>query len=1192
MPRPSAKATADQSEDSPMTSPTRSRKRAHEEEVPGRTIESGRPKRNARKSVLLNSGEFEVAMPGIVKLEEPDPIPEPVNDTPNAAVGKQRKIPQNAANASVSSAIIGKKYGKNKGRGKSNKNANIFDNAEAGPVTRKEAMADTEQFSTSAPELQPSSSHSKQTGKFPLEMKMENLEEIEIGGEEEMVTIDFDPQEGEVIEEVVGQAEGEMGDINEEHPPNLEKMIDFNVSPGRSKNILIGSNGTSRELTVSEIIHIPNVRYRHCAERALSKSVAGRINTFNIKLFEDQIYETEHGDAYATVIPGCLSHLLRKEKILDLLTNPNEIDEIRNAGWLISYPPRLPPLVTHKVCFAFCVELSQNICIKDLSNDDLKPWSSTEPVEGEPIVKPNVRKHPVEKRGDRFVLVKGDSKNYEYHLTEYSAWLPRLFRLRKKIFYVSIRGLIQSNILILYDYTMPGEAPTLINVPHGNNMLRHRVHGNIVNGAMQLKAGGGRIETLAEELSANDAENPFETDLVEGPCNEQFLKVKPSSYGWINNRKLTLKYLINDPQIVEHMGVQNHKLPYLPPLVEEMSVFAYFASAIDIAPHLQHSGDGLSPWTINTPPIDPEESPAPRVRTNRRALSQDLDGNYIIANDQNPPIGLFLIETITVLHRCQRLRKRVLYIQKNTSTMLGNVLFVYEYLRDGPAPMIVKPNTKSAFRQQQHIPSPLLDKRILRSIKASRKLIRAKGELDESADYVNVDDLMEDEDEDGEAHGRLRISRGDAPGTSGTNEHNEVNHHHQAGQLQIKFDVENDPPELDEGSYPVEDTLNNGWDTDFDDDPLEAQENPSPYYDTARQLDSSGHIYLTVRHKRTACNFECVLDYIANTTIVEDRGILNLTKPTHPPLVRNSRAYAFFVAGPVIFPFDINRDDFSPWSANGTPANPTCYRTKVRKIGVVCDPTGSHFEISDADYKKCPFHLVYLYSINPREARLRKKIYYMMDTHARTVVSHALVIYDYHGEGALPRLNGPYIKRSMKLKVKEPKSEVLDPISRLHANLAVNNPNSPVIMNMTPEVRGKLAIEGLWKRAKTTFGTRSDDETFDCLWKMLLAKNEQRLLLNIKNDFGVEIVADYMNGEELEYGGTVEVEADAEGREASGRQTEAEAEADYAEESSELTAMQVVENEVEVAARREEMKEKEKQANQQEDEEDEQLIAV
>lgn len=59
----------------------------------------------------------------------------------------------------------------------------------------------------------------------------------------------------------------------------------------------------------------------------------------------------------------------------------------------------------------------------------------------------------------------------------------------------------------------------------------------------------------------------------------------------------------------------------------------------------------------------------------------------------------------------------------------------------------------------------------------------------------------------------------------------------------------------------------------------------------------------------------------------------------------------------------------------------------------------------------------------------------------------------------------------------------------------------------------------------------------------------------IFQDFGVEIVADYMNGEELEYGGTVEVEADAEGRETAARQTEAEA--DYAEESSELTAMQV-----------------------------------
>lgn len=82
-------------------------------------------------------------MPGIVKLEEPDPIPEPANDTPSAAaVGRQRKIPQNAANGSVSSssASVGKKYGgKNKGRGKTNKNAaDVFDNAEAErPVTLK-----------------------------------------------------------------------------------------------------------------------------------------------------------------------------------------------------------------------------------------------------------------------------------------------------------------------------------------------------------------------------------------------------------------------------------------------------------------------------------------------------------------------------------------------------------------------------------------------------------------------------------------------------------------------------------------------------------------------------------------------------------------------------------------------------------------------------------------------------------------------------------------------------------------------------------------------------------------------------------------------------------------------------------------------------------------------------------------------
>ncbi|KIH47693.1 hypothetical protein ANCDUO_22243, partial [Ancylostoma duodenale] len=52
--------------------------------------------------------------------------------------------------------------------------------------------------------------------------------------------------------------------------------------------------------------------------------------------------------------------------------------------------------------------------------------------------------------------------------------------------------------------------------------------------------------------------------------------------------------------------------------------------------------------------------------------------------------------------------------------------------------------------------------------------------------------------------------------------------------------------------------------------------------------------------------------------IRENHDILNSSKPQHPPLVRNARAYAFFVAGNIVYPHDINRDDFSPWSGNGT----------------------------------------------------------------------------------------------------------------------------------------------------------------------------------------------------------------------------------------------------------------------------------
>lgn len=42
-----------------------------------------------------------------------------------------------------------------------------------------------------------------------------------------------------------------------------------------------------------------------------------------------------------------------------------------------------------------------------------------------------------------------------------------------QIFYLSRDGQIYGNVLILYDYTCPGEIPPIVNLPHGNDYLRH-----------------------------------------------------------------------------------------------------------------------------------------------------------------------------------------------------------------------------------------------------------------------------------------------------------------------------------------------------------------------------------------------------------------------------------------------------------------------------------------------------------------------------------------------------------------------------------------------------------------------------------------------------------------------------------------------------------------------------------------------
>ncbi|KJH51273.1 hypothetical protein DICVIV_02552 [Dictyocaulus viviparus] len=68
--------------------------------------------------------------------------------------------------------------------------------------------------------------------------------------------------------------------------------------------------------------------------------------------------------------------------------------------------------------------------------------------------------------------------------------------------------------------------------------------------------------------------------------------------------------------------------------------------------------------------------------------------------------------------------------------------------------------------------------------------------------------------------------------------------------------------------------------------------------------------------------------------------------------------------------------------------------------------------------------------------------------------------------------------------------------NRPFANVLINNGHS-------------LREDAVWRYARDAFNTGSNDVVFDALWRMLLEKNESRLLQNIKSDFGIEIVADH-----------------------------------------------------------------------------------
>ncbi|VDL81128.1 unnamed protein product [Nippostrongylus brasiliensis] len=497
-------------------------------------------------------------------------------------------------------------------------------------------------------------------------------------------------------------------------------------------------------------------------------------------------------------------------------------------------PPRLPPLVNTKACFAFCIEGSTVSAVRELSSDDLKPWTTTDPVEGEPMIKPNVRKHAVARIDGHFEPCKGDGRSSEFHLTEYSAWLPRQ------------TGQIVGNVLILYDFTMPGDLPTIMNMAHGNDALRD---------IQQMDLGS--------EFPVADADNPFIDGVVPGVRGEKFLKVHPSKIGW------------------------------------------------------------------------------------------------------------------------------VVFIQRNNRMVLGIVCFMYEYIREGPLPEVLRDNSIT-------VPGPPLSNRHGTSFSSNMEKSSMSdlhgGTVD---DFVDVEEIVEATDENDMS---MSSTQADA-------------------EKELKF---------------------------------ESVRNLVDY--SSRKCTK-----IASMAAGTATSMR-IFSLRKKIVIRENHDILNNTKPQHPPLVRNARAYAFFVASNVVYPHDINRDDFSPWSGNGTAENPTCYRTKVRKFPVETDDVTGLFRVGHGDYRLSPYHLVHLYSIHPKETRLRKKvgvsasmailIAYLMETQTRTIISHVMIMYDYHTEGPVPRIRGPYSKRFMRAKPRRPIMDMGDTLDDV-SDISESEKESP--FNMGPQ---------------------------------------------------------------------------------------------------------------------------------------------
>ncbi|GMS88205.1 hypothetical protein PENTCL1PPCAC_10380, partial [Pristionchus entomophagus] len=100
------------------------------------------------------------------------------------------------------------------------------------------------------------------------------------------------------------------------------------------------------------------------------------------------------------------------------------------------------------------------------------------------------------------------------------------------------------------------------------------------------------------------------------------------------------------------------------------------------------TGTIVHPGAINIDSLSPWTSSYSRSKTKKFAMMRKENMEYVVTRDDWRSSNTVLVQVRTNLPRCPRLSKRIFYVMRNNLTILGYVLFMYEYTTEGDPPEI------------------------------------------------------------------------------------------------------------------------------------------------------------------------------------------------------------------------------------------------------------------------------------------------------------------------------------------------------------------------------------------------------------------------------------------------------------------------------------------------------------------------